>query len=85
MDGPDGLDPSTLVIVVIATVRFNMNEVLSRISKTTPNQFTWDRSLIVPLLAYGAMPIIGILAVQFPPLGRIMFSWVSVLTRMFGG
>jgi hypothetical protein len=78
-----GLMSWTLGVVVIAMIKFNRNEVLSRISGTTPNKFTFDRSLVNPFIVYVATPIIGMLSVYVPPLGRTMSNWTDVMSRLF--
>jgi len=74
-----GLMAWTVLSIVIAVVKFNRDEVLSRIGQTVPNQFTFDRSLIVPLLTYVVAPIVGILLVWFPVLGRVLFGWLGAI------
>jgi hypothetical protein len=51
--------------------------VLSRLSKTTPNRFTFDRSLVLPMITYVLIPLFSLLAVQFPGIGRMLFTWLD--------
>ena len=74
-----GLMAWTVLSIVIAIVKFNRDEVLSRICQTVPNQFTFDRSLVVPFLSYVVAPITGILLVWFPALGRVLFGWFGTI------
>jgi hypothetical protein len=74
-----GLMAWTVLSLTIAIVKFNRDEVLSRIGNTVPNQFTFDRSLLAPLLTYVAAPIAGILLVWFPALGRVLFGWLGAI------
>jgi hypothetical protein len=72
----------TSIALVIAVVRFNRNEVLSRIADTTPNQFTFDRSLWLPLITYVFLPLITLLAIEFPLIGRSLFGWMGDLHQL---
>jgi hypothetical protein len=49
--------------------------ILSRIAGTTPGKLNLDSYLQV--LAYGAPPIIGLLASQFPSISNFLYSWVA--------
>ncbi len=46
-------------------VQLNRNEVLSRIGKSVPNRFQLDGNFVKPLLTYVALPILGLLTIQF--------------------
>jgi hypothetical protein len=72
-----GLTIWCLVTNVLLIIRFNRCEVLSRLSKTTPNRFTFDRSLVLPMITYVLIPLFSLLAVQFPGIGRMLFTWLD--------
>ncbi|MFM7071741.1 MAG: hypothetical protein ACKO38_08130, partial [Planctomycetota bacterium] len=74
-----GLMAWTVLSIVIVLVKFNRDEVLSRIGQTVPNQFTFDRALVVPLLTYVVAPIAGLFMVWFPALGRVLFGWLGAI------
>ena len=65
--------------MIVGIFKFNCNEVLSLLSDTRPNRFTLNRSLILPLVAYVAVPLISMLVVRFPTLDQMFFGWVSSL------
>jgi hypothetical protein len=73
-----------LAAIIIFMVKFNRNEILSRINNTTPNRFTLDRSFMLTLITYVLIPAVGVLAVQFPPLGRILFGWLNNIRQLSG-
>ena len=64
-------------MTVVLIIRFNRCEVLSRLSKTTPNRFTFDRALVLPTFTFVVIPLISLLAVQFPGIGRMLFGWLE--------
>lgn len=79
-----------IVVWVIASflvifVKFNRDEVLSRLAGTTPNRFTWDRSFLLPLFTYVVLPLLGLAAVQFPEVGQSLFSWIGFVQRALHG
>lgn len=79
-----------LVIWMIATtlvifVKFNRDDVLSRLAGSTPNQFTWDRSMVLALVTYVVIPAVSLLAVQFPEVSQSLFSWIGYVQRALHG
>jgi hypothetical protein len=67
-------------VTVILTVLFqsNRNELLSRITESTPNRVNFDREFLLPLLTYAVVPLLVILS-RFPGLDRAVQSilpWV---------
>ena len=46
------------------------NPTLSRIGGTTPGQVTFDRAFLTKLLTYAGIPILGLVATQFPASGK---------------
>ncbi len=61
--------------VVIAFAQMDKDAILSRLSDTQPGKL--DRAFYVRLVSYGALPLLTVLASQFPPIGRFLFSWVQ--------
>ena len=72
----------TVFAVVGAVVRFNRDEILSVLGESPPNQFTWDRQLVLQLLTFGVVPILGTLSLGVPALENSLFSWVQVLQQL---
>jgi hypothetical protein len=62
-------------------VQINRNDLLSRIQKTEPNRTTFDRQFASQLLLYGVVPVLSLLAAQFPELSWV-FSWVEDVLRL---
>lgn len=65
------------VAFLVAMVTFNRNEILSLISDSTPNKFTLDRTMILTVLTYIVIPAAGLLAAQFPSVGRTVLGWMT--------
>jgi hypothetical protein len=57
---------ATAVTAVSILVGLDRNELLSRIGKTPPGRVTFDRSFVLGLVTWGLMPILSLLAVQYP-------------------
>jgi hypothetical protein len=49
--------------------------ILSRLTSTTAGELGWDFWL--KLASAGAIPVFSLLAVQFPEIGRFLFSWLE--------
>jgi len=67
-----GLMGSGLLAVVYVLVQMNRDEVVSRMSRTTPGRLSLDAGLIGSFLTY-VVPVLGILAAQFSG----SFRWLA--------
>ncbi len=61
--------------VVTVFAQMDKNAILSRIADTEPGKL--DKEFYLRLLSYGALPLLTVLASQFPAIGRFVFSWVQ--------
>jgi hypothetical protein len=61
--------------VVLVFVQMDKDAILSRLSRTNPGEL--DRQFILRLISFGALPLLTVLASQFPSIGRFLFSWVQ--------
>jgi len=57
--------------------------VLSRLNRTAPGKIGKD--FYMNLLSYGALPVLTVLAAQFPAIGSFLFSWVQPLLQALRG
>jgi hypothetical protein len=57
--------------------------VLSRLNRTTPGKIGKD--FYLNLLSYGALPVLTVLAAQFPTIGSFLFSWVQPVLQTMRG
>jgi hypothetical protein len=51
------------------------NTILSRIAGSTEGKL--NKGFYLRLMSYGALPVLGILASQFPAISNFLFSWVQ--------
>jgi hypothetical protein len=63
------------VPVAITFAQMDKDAILSRLSDTEPGKL--DRNFYVRLISYGALPLLTVLASQFPAVGHFLFSWVQ--------
>jgi len=61
--------------MVIAFAQMDKDAALSRLSDTDPGKL--DRAFYLRLVSYGGLPLLTVLASQFPVIGRFLFSWVQ--------
>jgi len=59
----------------------NRNDILSRMSGSTPGELTWDRTLYANLALYGIVPAVTLISSQFPMLRETLFKWVDPLVK----
>ncbi len=60
--------------IVLVFVQMDRDAVLSRISETEANKL--NGNFFLRLTSFGALPIITVLASQFPSISEFLFSWV---------
>ncbi|HLK68032.1 MAG TPA: hypothetical protein VKU19_31580 [Bryobacteraceae bacterium] len=61
--------------VVAVFMQMDRNALLSRISKTRPGHL--DSGFFLRVASYGALPLVTVMASQFPSIGHFLFSWVQ--------
>jgi hypothetical protein len=71
--------------VFLVTVQASRNEVLSRIGKTEPGKFTWDRSSLIGTLVFLALPILAFLGTEVPWVSKSLFNWTVDFLKILGG
>lgn len=58
-------------------IQMNRDEVLSRVAKSEPGKLSWDRRFMAQLLVYVAVPVVSLLAAQFPAVHQSVFFWLE--------
>ena len=66
-------------------VQMDRNATLSRIGDTQPGKVTFDRPFLANLFTYVGLPLLGLIAAQFPEVGRLLGSLADQLLRVTGG
>jgi hypothetical protein len=70
------------VVTLLSTmVGLNRDELLSRITKTTPGQITWDAHFVLNLALFGVVPLLALASSEFPQVRGILFGWIEPLLR----
>jgi len=77
----------TLMLAVIALafvviVRMERNEVLSRLSGSTPGRIDFNFALASQLVVYVGLPLLAVLANIFPEIRDQLFAWVGPVRRL---
>ncbi len=67
------------VIVGFVYSEMHRDAILNRLTSTTAGELGWD--FWVKFIAAGALPLFSLLAVQFPEIGRFLFSWLEPLLQ----
>ena len=78
-----------LALAVVLTLwiflQMDRNPTLSRIGGTTPGQVNFDMAFVTKLITYAGIPVLGLVATQFPEVGRLLGRVVSQFLRVVGG
>jgi hypothetical protein len=61
--------------VIVSFAQMDRDAILSRLSGTDPGKLDW--SFVLRVGSYGGLPLLALLASQFPSLGRSLFSWLE--------
>jgi len=69
--------PTTMYVLT----QMNRDEVLSRIAKSQPGKLTWDRAFISQVVIYGVLPLLSLIATQFPEVRGAAFSWIETALK----
>jgi hypothetical protein len=69
--------------MLIIFAGFSRSAVLSRLSGTAENKVTFDPTFVVSLVLYVVVPLICLLATQFPDLSDTLFKWAGSLQQAF--
>ncbi|HEY9419857.1 MAG TPA: hypothetical protein VIW92_00440, partial [Thermoanaerobaculia bacterium] len=79
----------SLAIAAVLTLwiflQMDRNPTLSRIGGTKEGEVTFDTTFYTNLLLYAGVPVLGVIATQFPDIGRVLGQLVDPLLRVTGG
>jgi hypothetical protein len=68
-------------LAVMIVVQMNRSEVLSRVAKSEPGKLTVDRHFLSRVIVYAVLPLLSILASQFPQVRGFAFSWLETILK----
>ena len=66
-------------------LQMDRNATLSRIGGTKPGEINFDKTFSLNLLLYVIVPLLGVIATQFPEIGRLLGSLADDVFRISGG
>ncbi len=79
---------STMVVASVATlvvfVQMERDATLSAIGGSDAGKVTYDWAFVSKLLIYTVVPVLGLIASQFPSMGRLFSSLIDPLARVLG-
>jgi hypothetical protein len=61
--------------IVMSFAQMDRDAILSKLANGTPGKLDW--SFYIRVASYGALPLLALLASQFPSVGRSLFSWLE--------
>jgi len=70
-----------IALTVLVFVQMSRDETLSRIAKTEPGKVSFDRRFVSQLIVYGVLPLLSLLAAQFPEVRGFAFSWFETILK----
>jgi hypothetical protein len=76
---------AAVVLTLWIFLQMDRNPTLSRIGGTTPGQVTFDRAFVTKLVTYAGIPVLGLIATQFPEVGKLLGRVAGQFLRIVGG
>jgi hypothetical protein len=73
-----------IVVAVSVFVAMNRDTVLSLIAGNAPGEVTFDWHFVSSLLAFGVVPLLGVIGTQVPAAGQLLNGWLKPLMRLAG-
>jgi hypothetical protein len=77
-----GILSAVSAATVAIFVQMSRDATLSAIGGTVPGKVTYDWHFVSNVLAYGVVPVLGLVASQFPSIGRWLNSLLEPLARL---
>lgn len=68
-------------LAVMIVVQMNRCEVLSRVAKIEPGKLTIDRHFLSRVVVYAVLPLLSLIASQFPQVRGVAFSWLETILK----
>jgi hypothetical protein len=70
---------SAIAVAAVVFVQMSRNYVLSKMDRTPAGHVSWDGPFVMNLLLHVGLPILTLLAVKFPELGR---GWTVLIAAL---
>jgi hypothetical membrane protein len=72
-------------LTLLVFIQMDRNSTLSRIGNTTPGKVTFDRTFFSKMFTFVGLPVLGLIATQFPEVGHLLGGLAGNLLRIAGG
>jgi hypothetical protein len=72
----------TFAATMSVLARMKRNEIIGRLSSTTPGKrATWDGEFVLKLAVFGLLPLLTVFATRFPDLGSTLLGWIEPVQK----
>lgn len=73
----------TFAAILTVLVQIKRNEVIARLTSSTPGQrTTWDGEFVLKLVVFGLLPLLTLFATQFPDVGNTLLRWLEPVEKV---
>lgn len=72
-------------LTLFVFLQMDRNATLSRIGETTPGKVSFDRTFWTKIFTYVGIPVLGLVATQFPEVGALLGRLANEVLRVTGG
>src|SRR5206468_10240051 len=71
-----------IALTVGVFVMMERDAIMSRITKSNIGKLDWNWDFLSRLVIYGIVPLLALISVQFPDVGRAIFAWLDPFLRV---
>ncbi len=72
---------STVVVLFLVMTQMSRDDVLSQITRSEIGKVSWDTTLVLNVVLFGAIPLLALLSSEFPGVRTFLFSWAEPMVR----
>ena len=72
---------STVVVLFLVMTQMSRDDVLSQITRSEIGKVSWDTTLVLNVVLFGAIPLLALLSSEFPSVRTFLFSWAEPMVR----
>jgi hypothetical protein len=71
----------TVVVLFLVMTQMSRDDVLSQITRSEVGKVSWDTTLVLNMVLFGAIPLLALLSSEFPSVRTFLFSWAEPMVR----
>ncbi len=71
----------TVVVLFLVMTQMSRDDVLSQITRSEIGKVSWDTTLVLNMVLFGAIPLLALLSSEFPDVRTFLFSWAEPMVR----